>query len=129
MLIFRDSSPETYAAMTAAEREQAARDWYDWYDGLISQGKVTTGHPLEAGGRVVSGRRGERVVDGPFAEAKEAIGGFFMLTVATLDEATEIARQCPNLKHGMNVEVRQVRAVCPLAEGLDRPPGRTLSHV
>jgi len=73
-----------------------------------------------AKGRVVSGARGARVVDGPFAEAKEAIGGYFLLTVASLDEATEIARRCPNLRHGMIVEVRPVSEYCPLMRPLGR---------
>lgn len=120
LLIFRDSTPETYAAMSSCEREQCLEDWYGWYDALASTGKVQGGHPLETAGRVVSGTQGERVVDGPFAEAKEAIGGFFLLTVDSLDEATEIARQCPNLKNGMTVEVRPVAKVCPLGQSLGR---------
>ncbi|PTL83317.1 YciI family protein [Vitiosangium sp. GDMCC 1.1324] len=118
MLIFRDSTPEAYHAMSPAQREQSMQDWNAWYDGLVAQGKVQHGHPLEPRGRVVSGARGERVVDGPFAEAKEAIGGYFMLTVASLDEATEIAQQCPNLKNGMIVEVRPITEVCHVAQSL-----------
>lgn len=113
MLLFRDTSPESYIAMSAEQRQKCLGEWNDWYDGLVADGKVQHGHPLEPAGRIVS--KG-RVVDGPFAEAKEAIGGYFFLTVANLDEATEIAQRCPNLKHGMTVEVRQVSTVCPLAK-------------
>jgi len=114
LLIFRDSSPESYAAMSPEQRQQLSQQWNAWYEGLAAQGKLQHGHPLESKGRVVSGARGARVVDGPFAEAKEAIGGYFLLTVASLDEATEIARRCPNLPHGMIVEVRPVSEYCPL---------------
>jgi hypothetical protein len=120
MLIFRDSSPETYTAMTPVQREQCLEQWNNWYDGLAAQGKLQHGHPLDPVGRIVSGARGERIVDGPFAEAKEAIGGYFLLTAASLDEATEIAQRCPNLRHGMIVEVRPISTACPLAQSLGR---------
>lgn len=118
MLIFRDTTPEVYEAMTPPQRQSALNDWNAWYDDLAARGKVDHGRPLERGGRVVSGARGETVVDGPFLEAKEAIGGYFLLTVDSLDEATEIARNCPNLKNGMVVEVRPVSGACHLAESL-----------
>ena len=112
LLIFRES-PDVYTAMSAEQRQQLMQRWNEWYDGLAEQGKVEHGHPLEPGGRVVSGAHGQRVVDGPFAEAKEAVGGYFFLTVASLDEATEIAKRCPSLEHGLVVEVRPVAAACP----------------
>lgn len=112
LLIFRDASPDVYTTISAEDRQQLMQQWNAWYDGLAAQGKVQHGHPLEPQGRVVSGPRGERVVDGPFAEAKEAIGGYFLLTVADLDEATEIAQRCPSLRLGMSVEVRAIAEAC-----------------
>ena len=120
MLLFRDSTPEVYEAMSPVQKEAALQDWNAWHDDLAARGKVQHAHPLDRGGRVVSGARGERVVDGPFLEAKEAIGGYFFLTVDSLEEATEIAQRCPNLKNGMVVEVRPVRGACPLAQSLGR---------
>jgi len=55
------------------------------------------------------------VADGPFAESKEAIGGYFLLKVESLDEAVAIARECPGLAFGAKVEVRPLLAQCPLA--------------
>jgi hypothetical protein len=62
---------------------------------------------LEDEGKVVSGKQ-RTVADGPFAESKEAIGGYFYLTVADEKEAIEIAKQCPGLDYGAIVEVRPV---------------------
>lgn len=115
LFLFRQATPEAYTALSPAQREQCLDEWNGWYEGLVAAGKVQHGNPLEPVGRVVSGSNG-RVVDGPFAEAKEAIGGYFYLTVSDFDEATEIARRCPNLKYGMTVEVRPVAPVCPLAK-------------
>src|SRR5947209_6654448 len=111
LLIFRDAPAEAYKSMSASDRQQLLEQWNDWYDGLAAEGKVQHGHPLEPQGRVVAGSAG-RVVDGPFAEAKEAIAGYFFLTVASLDEATEIARRCPSLRLGLTVEVRPVADAC-----------------
>jgi hypothetical protein len=56
------------------------------------------------------------VADGPFAESKEAIGGYFLLQVKSLDEAVAIAKDCPGLAYGAVVEVRPVAEECPVAE-------------
>ena len=117
MLIFRDSTPERYQAMAPEQRKQLLDHWNAWYDGLLEQGKAQHGHPLEPAGRVVAHAR---VIDGPYAEAKEAVAGYFFLMVSGLEEATEIAQRCPNLKYGMMVEVRPVAGACHLARSLGR---------
>jgi len=123
MLLFRNAGPEAHAHLDAAGRARLTRQWNDWYDGLAARGKVEHGRPLGLEGRVVSGPGGARVTDGPFAETHEVVGGYFFLRVADLDEATEIARQCPGLAHGLTVEVRPVAAVSPVLEDVrGRPP-------
>jgi hypothetical protein len=54
------------------------------------------------------------VSDGPFAESKEAIGGYLILNVETLEEAVAIAGTSPNLAYGTAIEVRPVAKECPL---------------
>ena len=116
LLIFRDAESSRYSAMSAEQRQQLLLQWNEWYEGLAAVGKVQHGHPLEPGGRVVSGERGERIIDGPFAETKDAIGGYFLVTVTGIDEATEIARRCPGLPFGITVEVRRISETCPRLE-------------
>lgn len=125
LLIFRDRSPEVYQTMSAERRQQLMQRWNAWYDRLAEQGKVEHGHPLEPRGRVVSGPHGERVTDGPFAESTEGIGGYFLLTVRDLEEATEIAQRCPSLAHGMTVEVRPVAEACAALGVRGRPRQQT----
>ena len=123
LLLFRNAGPETHQHLTDEQRRQLTQQWNDWYDGLAKQGKVEHGRPLALGGRVVSGARGERVTDGPYAEATEVVGGYFFVTVADLDEATEIAKRCPGLALGLTVEVRPIAEVSPVLEGVHgRPP-------
>jgi hypothetical protein len=78
---------------------------------LTQEGKCQAGHPLEREGKIVSGKKGRTVADGPFAESKEAIGGYFLLQVDDINEAVEIAKQCPDLDYGIDVEVRPAAAV------------------
>ena len=49
-----------------------------------------------------------RVVDGPYAEAKEVVGGYFLIEAADYDEAVEISKGCPHLKYGGRIELRQI---------------------
>lgn len=118
LLLFRNAGPDTHQHLSPQQREQLTRQWNEWYDGLAAQGKVQHGRPLGLQGRVVSGPGGQRVIDGPYAEAKEVIGGYFFLTVADIDEATEIAKKCPGLPLGLTVEVRPVAEVSPVLEGV-----------
>ena len=110
MLLFRgthwdkDLSPE--------EIQKMVGQWYAWFERLTQQGKCKAGHPLEREGKIVSSRTGRTVSDGPFAESKEAIGGYFLLQVDNIDEAVEIAKQCPGLAYGIDVEVRPVAEQC-----------------
>lgn len=120
LLIFRESTPEVYDQMSVSQRTESLDRWNAWFDGLVARGKVDHGHPLEATGRVVTGSRGERIFDGPFAETKEAIGGYFLLQVADLEEATRIAQECPSLAYGMEIEIRPVAKGCHLAKSIGR---------
>jgi hypothetical protein len=116
MLLFRNAGPDVHQHLTPEQRAQLAQQWNDWYDGLAAQGKAKQAHPLGAQGRVVSGTRGKSVTDGPYAEAKEVVGGYFFLATTDIDEATEIAKGCPGLPLGLTVEVRPVVASSPVLE-------------
>lgn len=113
MLLFRNAGPAAHAHLTADERQQLTQRWNDWYDSLATKGLVQHGRPLGLEGRVVTEKNG-RITDGPYAESKEAIGGYFFLTVSGLAEATEIAKQCPGLPIGLEVEVRPVVDASPV---------------
>jgi hypothetical protein len=114
MLFFRNSGPENYQHLSPDQRQQVVTRWNDWFEGLVNEGKAVEGQPLEIETRIVSGPGGGRVVDGPFPEAKEAIGGYVKLMVSGMDEATAIARRHPGLAYGLVVEVRQMTPHCHL---------------
>ena len=114
MLLFRGTN--WHEGLSPAEIQRVMTQWRGWFDGLQAAGKAKSGLPLMNEGKVVTGADGRFVVDGPFAESKEAIGGFFLIEAANLDEAVAIARQCPGLKHGAVVEVRPVAEECDMAQ-------------
>lgn len=84
-----------------------------WFDKLQQEGKLVGGKPLFDRMATVSGEGGRSVTDGPFAEAKEAIGGFVQINADSFEEAVEIAKSNPMLKYGLITEVRAVASDCP----------------
>src|SRR5882762_8109945 len=114
ILLFRGSQWDKN--LSPEEIQKVMGQFMGWFERLREEGKLKAGQPLEREGKIVSGKKGRTVADGPFAESKEAIGGYFLLQVADLDEAVEIARQCPILEYGSTVEVRPVAEECPTME-------------
>ena len=114
MLLFRNTGPELYGHLSPAERQEVIARWNQWFETLLGQGKAVEGQPLETSTRVVAGPGGSRIVDGPFPEAKEAIGGYVKLLVSGLEEATAIAQRHPALAYGMQIEVRELTPDCHL---------------
>jgi hypothetical protein len=112
MLMFRGT--DWCKGLSPEQMQQIGAEWMTWFKGLSDEGRVTAGNPLETAGKIVSGKGGRVVADGPFAESKEAIGGYFILQVNSLEEAVSVAKQCPALPYGINVEVRPIAAVCPM---------------
>ena len=117
MLLFRGN--DWLKNLSSEEKQKVTDQWMVWFKRLTEEGKAIAGNPLEREVKIVSGQN--RVVsDGPFAESKEAIGGYFLLDVASFDDAVAIAQECPGLPYGIKVEVRPVAAECPVASELKR---------
>ena len=96
----RPTSPE--------EGQQVMQKWMAWFKDLAAKGHVVDrGQPLERGGKLVQAGT-KAVTDGPFAEAKDVIGGYTLVKAADISEAAELAKGCPVLDRGGQVEVRPV---------------------
>jgi hypothetical protein len=94
--------------LSSEDIQNAEKRFYDWFDRLANQGKIINrGHRLEREGMVLSG--GKAISDGPFAESKEAIAGYWIIQAAGLEEALEIAKGDPLLDYGHTVEVRRIQ--------------------
>jgi len=110
LLLFRGTNWDK--GLSPEQIQKVVTDWYAWFERLKQEGRCSGGHPLKNDGKIVSGKKGRTVADGPFAESKEAVGGYFYLHVADEAEAIAIAQQCPGLDHGAVVEVRPVADMC-----------------
>lgn len=109
-----DKSPE--------QIQQAIDDFYVWKDRLVGEGRMKAGQRLARPIRLVS-RQG--VTDGPFAEAKEIIGGYWFFLAGSLDEAAALAAQNPCLTCGLSYEVRPIEPERASAYKLsNETPGR-----
>ena len=80
----------------------------EWMKSISAKGNIVGTNGLKDTGAVLRGPRGASVSDGPFAESKEIIGGYVLITADSLVQAIEIARECPGLDYRMTVEVRPV---------------------
>ncbi|HEU5078551.1 MAG TPA: YciI family protein [Opitutaceae bacterium] len=128
LLIFRDTSPDLYRALSPEERVALLNRWRAWAHQLKDTGKLVQGSPLADEGRVVKGPRGRHVVDGPYAESKEEIVGYFLVNAADFEEATAIAGECPGLPHGMVVEIRPLADCCAVSRTLEVPSASSSQH-
>jgi len=80
-------------------------------------------HPPSMGARVTFGGGKAKVIDGPFTEAKEVVGGFWMIQVKSRDEAIEWAKRAP-LLDGDKIEVRQVQELEDFSPAVQKAAGR-----
>jgi hypothetical protein len=112
MLLYR--TDEWYNKLSQEELQKLINQNKAWFEGLSAQGKSKPGRALERKGAIVSGVNGHIVTDGPFAESKEAIGGYLVLDVETIEEAIAIAKSSPGLAYGGSIEVRPLAEECPL---------------
>lgn len=93
------------AAKSPEEIQQAIDAFYAWRDVLVAGGRMKGGQRLARDARLVS-RAG--VLDGPFTEAKEVVGGYWFFVADSLDEACALAAQNPCMACGLQYEVRPV---------------------
>lgn len=92
---------------TPEQSQQIMQKWLAWMKDLTASGNLKDpGQPLEAEGKVVNGKG--TVTDGPFAEAKDLVGGFTLIEADSLTQAAKLAGGCPILEVGGAVEVRPV---------------------
>jgi hypothetical protein len=113
LLLFRNTEWYNEGGYSDEQIHEAMSRVRTWFDGLYATGKVAGAQPLMDEGVIISGKGGRSVTDGPFAEAKEAIGGYVLLTVDSQEEAVAIARTNPMHDYGLTTEVRPAVSTCP----------------
>src|SRR5262252_1234469 len=97
-------------------------DMQKFNEELVKAGVMLAGeglHPSSKGARVRFSGKKREVIDGPFAETKELVAGFWLWQVKSLDEAIEWVKRCPNpMPTDSEIEIRQVYETEELAPGM-----------
>jgi hypothetical protein len=109
-LLLLHEKPSDFSGLSADAIQAVIAEYVAWSQKIAGKGKLVGGQKLkDEGGKRLTGYREEfRSTDGPFAEAKEVIGGIFTIDAGSYDEAVEISKDCPHLKYGGWIEVREV---------------------
>jgi len=109
-ILLLHENPASFADVSAEEVRRVIAEYSAWRESLEKQGRSLGANKLkDEGGKHLSADGGEvRVVDGPFAEAKEVVGGYFVIQAADYPEAVEISTGCPHLRYGGRIELREI---------------------
>lgn len=92
---------------TPEEAQANTKKWMDWIGSIAAQNKLTDrGNRLDPSGKVL--KSDNIVTNGPYAEIKETIGGYSIIKADSYEAAIELAKGCPVLAMGGNVEVREI---------------------
>lgn len=106
MFVYRGGH-EGAEEMSPERMQQVMQGWMDWIQGGTEAGwMLDGGDALKAEGSVV--QPDQTVIDGPFAESKELVGGYSMIQATDLQAAVELAKTSPHLAVGGSVEVREL---------------------
>jgi hypothetical protein len=110
VIVIVKATEDSEAGVMPSEEELAAMGKYN--EELVDAGIMLAGeglHPSSKGKRVRFEGTRRSVIDGPFAEAKELIAGFWLWEVKSMDEAVEWVKRCPNPMPGQSeIEIRPV---------------------
>jgi len=112
-ILLLHENPADFTNLSANEIERIIGDYTAWRRKITAEGRYEGSNKLkDEGGRHLSMNKNEvRVVDGPYAEAKEVMGGYFVINAANYDEAVEISKGCPHLKYGGWIELREIEII------------------
>jgi hypothetical protein len=107
MLLLRGGG-EMLGDYTPEQVQAMIQPYVDWSRSLREAGRLVSADELASGGKTLRANGSGFVVDGPYTETKEDIGGYFIFHAADESEAIEIAKGCPVFTHGGFVEVREI---------------------
>ena len=108
MMIFRHV-PNPNFKPSPDQLQATIKKWQDWIGGIAAQGKFSGTNQLGFEGKTL--KPNNVVTDGPYAELKEIVGGYLIAKADSIDEVLEMAKGCPVLEMGGNVEVRNIMVI------------------
>ena len=106
MMIFVGQNYEQLG-LSPEEMQVSMGKWMAWGEKMEKQGILKGGHALTADIKRVSGQK-RTITDGPFAESKEIVGGYYIVTANNMEEVVKIAEDYPDYEYGNTVEIREI---------------------
>jgi hypothetical protein len=100
------------ASATKEDVQRAIDRFYEWHEKNVEAGRALRGSRLRTDGKVVSRRS---ITDGPFAESKELVGGYWFFLADSLEEAAALGAENPCLAFGLTLEIRPLEEAKALA--------------
>jgi len=97
--------------LSPEEMQASMSKWMAWIDKLAKDNRYESGEPLLPGGKLVSGKGGKSITDGPYTEGKEVVGGYFIINAKDMDEAIALTKDYPDFDNGGTIQVRQVMKI------------------
>ena len=110
MLILRGDATEDYSDYSPDDMQKVIAAYENWAGKMAAEGRLHDGKKLtDQGGKVLvpDGKGGTTVVDGPYQETKEVVGGVYLISADSYEHAVELCRDHPNFTFG-SVEIREV---------------------
>lgn len=104
MLLIRNGE---WVELSPEEMQRSMEKYIAFTRMLRDKGHFKGGDELQSNG-VILRKQGSSIVDGPFTETKETIGGYYLIEAESYDQAVALAKQCPTFDHGGMVEVRAI---------------------
>jgi hypothetical protein len=108
MYLIRNEGAD-FSKYSANDFQELMKKYQAWTEKIKTEGHFLAGEKLSKDlGKSLRIKQREIVVDGPYAESKEAIAGFYIIEAKNLSEALEIGKGCPALSYGGSLEVREI---------------------
>jgi hypothetical protein len=107
-MLILNNNPTLWRNLSPEELQKKVQKYQAWVGKIRSSGRHVSSEKLgEEGGKILSLQNGRlNVVDGPYSEAKEVVGGYFVFRAANYEEALDFTRDCPFLEDG-TIQLRQ----------------------
>ena len=108
-MIALKGSHSDWNSQSPKEMQETLEKYFEWVDGLKKAKIFEYGQPLKSVSKTITKSENNiEIVDGPYAESKEALTGFFIIKSESMEAACRIASECPALFHGESIDVIEV---------------------
>jgi hypothetical protein len=104
LLLHDDNIPD----LSPEEMQKLIEDYGAWAGEMAEKGHLLSGEELIPKPVSIKMKNKQIVIDGPYTESKEGIGGFFIIQASTMEEAVNLTKSCPHIGYGGRIVIREM---------------------